>query len=88
MENGRRYRGHKDELPWPNDDEALSSYSSLNTAWACLLEAEGQDLISAPVLLHKGTKVLDCGARGMTWMYDVEEKYPGTWISVIDPGCA
>jgi hypothetical protein len=32
MENGRRYRGHKDEFPWPNDDEALSSYSSLNTA--------------------------------------------------------
>ncbi|KAL2811848.1 hypothetical protein BJX63DRAFT_265329 [Aspergillus granulosus] len=88
MENSRRYRGHKNEFPWPNDDEALKSYSWLNTTWTYLLEAEGQNLISAPVVLHKGTKVLDCGARGTTWMYDVEEKYPGTRIAVIDPGCA
>ncbi|KAL3483768.1 hypothetical protein BJX62DRAFT_230758 [Aspergillus germanicus] len=86
MENGRRYRGHKEEFPWPNDDDALMSYSSLNTAWARVLEPRGQDLVSAPVVLHKGTKVLDCGARGTTWMYDIEEKYPGTRIAVVDPG--
>ncbi|KAL4860293.1 hypothetical protein BDV12DRAFT_181810, partial [Aspergillus spectabilis] len=87
MENGRRYRGHKDEFPWPNDDVAVSSYSSLNTAWAYLLEDVGRDLISAPVILHKGTKFLDCGARGTTWMYEVAEKYAGTRPAVIDPVC-
>ncbi|KAL3447708.1 hypothetical protein BJX65DRAFT_307768 [Aspergillus insuetus] len=35
-----------------------------------------------------GTEVLDSGARRTAWMYDVEEKYPGTRIAVIDPGCA
>jgi hypothetical protein len=87
IENGRRYRGHKDEFPWPNDDVTVSSYSSLNTAWAYLLEDVGRDLISAPVVLHKGTKFLDCGARGTTWTYEVVEKYAGTRPAVIDPVC-
>jgi hypothetical protein len=88
IENGRRYRGHRDEFPWPNDDEALKAYSYLNTTWTYLLEDEGQSQISAPVPLYKGTKILDCGARGTTWMYDIAEKYPGSKIFVIDPGCA
>ncbi|KAL2801745.1 hypothetical protein BJX63DRAFT_438536 [Aspergillus granulosus] len=89
MENDRRYRGHKDEFPWPNDDEALKSYSSLSTVWTYLLRATGAKLIRAPITpLRKGSKVLDCGARGTTWIYNVEDEHPGVRIAVIDPGCA
>ncbi|KAL2855713.1 hypothetical protein BJX68DRAFT_231081 [Aspergillus pseudodeflectus] len=88
FENGRRYRGHKSEFPWPNDAEATNSYSSLNTVWTFLLKPTDHHLINAPITPREGTKLLDWGARGMSWMSKTEDKYPGVRISVIDPGCA
>ncbi|KAL4860496.1 hypothetical protein BDV12DRAFT_104601 [Aspergillus spectabilis] len=85
-ENGRRYRGHKTEFPFTNDEKATEAYGTLNTTWSFLLEPT--HIIRAPVVLIKGNKVLDCAARGMTWMSHVEEAYPGVRISAIDPNCA
>ncbi|KAL4975757.1 hypothetical protein BDW66DRAFT_151680 [Aspergillus desertorum] len=91
MENGRRYRGHWEEYPWPNDDEATKSYSSLNTVWAFILRPGG-DLISVPITEGKGKgrslKVLGYGARGKSWMRKVKDRYPAVRITVVDPGCA
>ncbi|KAL4932066.1 uncharacterized protein BDV17DRAFT_288156 [Aspergillus undulatus] len=36
----------------------------------------------------RSLKVLDYGARGMSWMSKVEDGYPGVRITVVDPGCA
>ncbi|KAL3481314.1 hypothetical protein BJX99DRAFT_163418 [Aspergillus californicus] len=92
MENGRRYRGHKSEFPFPNDDEATRAYSCLNTVWFFLLRDAGHELISAPVTEGKGKgrnlKVLDVGARGITWMSELDDRYPDVRVTVIDPGCA
>ncbi|KAL4986481.1 hypothetical protein BDW68DRAFT_163065 [Aspergillus falconensis] len=76
MENGRRYRGHKSEYPFTNDDEATRAYSCLNTVWTLLLRDSGNDLISASVTEGKAKgrnlKVLDVGARGTSWMSAVD----------------
>ncbi|KAL4766813.1 hypothetical protein BDW60DRAFT_221618 [Aspergillus nidulans var. acristatus] len=85
-ENGRRYRGHQSEFPWPNDDLATRAYSALNTVWTFLLEPT--HLIRAPVTPRKGYKLLDCGARGMSWMSKAEDAFTGVRIAVIDPDCA
>ncbi|KAL4981275.1 hypothetical protein BDW68DRAFT_183684 [Aspergillus falconensis] len=85
-ENGRRYRGHASEFPFPNDDDATMAYSCLNSVWVYLLRPD--DVTMAPITLRRGNKVLDCAARATAWMYKAEETYPGIRISVIDPGCA
>ncbi|KAJ0426853.1 hypothetical protein BJY00DRAFT_297823 [Aspergillus carlsbadensis] len=93
VENGRRYRGHNSNFPWPNDGEAVKAYSSLNTVWTFLLRDSGRDLIGAPMAVPEGgkgstLKVLDVNARGVWWTSKTEDRYPGARISAIDPDCA
>ncbi|KAL2816746.1 hypothetical protein BJX63DRAFT_135179 [Aspergillus granulosus] len=84
-ENGRRYRGHKSEYPWPNDEEATKAYSCLHGAWYFLLRPA--DLVRAPAPFRRGTKVLDCCARDISWVDRVADDHAGVRVSVIDPVC-
>ncbi|RDW78907.1 class I SAM-dependent methyltransferase [Aspergillus mulundensis] len=80
-ENGRRYHGHEDEFPFPDDFETTAGM-----VWSFLPDKR-PFIAPLSLPLKRGTKVLDVAARSGAWLYSLLDSdiYGDARVTGIEP---